>query len=193
MSESKQDAVARFRAVSRSFRDFVLNASNDELREDLESERESVQMLAGRSKAAIDRAFVQVFSDHLNVKGDLNAAVKELHRGLGVLVRLLRRREGLTEEELAERARISEEELRQIEFDPGYMPRPRTIVQLEDVFRLKPRTLAVLSGAVRVTGEGALRAEVRRFAASSSGMGKLSRDEKRLVNHFVRVLGDYTG
>ena len=98
------------------------------------------------------------------------------------VVALLRRKKGLTHAELAERAFVAEKEVRSLEEDPTFSPRPRTLAQLEDFFRLKPRILAILAGEVRVERHEVLRAEVKRYAANSTGIGKLTRDEKRVLN-----------
>ena len=191
MKENKKDIVAHSRAMSRAFRESILEVSEDELREVLEQEGEDFDELADRGQAAIDRAFRQVPGAEQKDSAE-KSSMEGLHRGLGALVTLLRRKKKLSEEELAARARVPVEEVRRIEFDASYTPGIRTVAQLEDFFRLKPRMLAILAGAVRVQRQAEFRAEVQKFAALSSGMGKLSREEKKLLAEFVRLLSDYT-
>ncbi len=190
MSNKKQDVVLRAKVMSRALRDSMLEASEDELRQVLEAESEDFDELTDRGQVAIDRALVRAL---VGEEEEGRSVEEELHRGLGALVTLLRRKKKLNEEELAAQARVPVGEIRRIEFDLTYTPSIRTIARLEDFFRLKPRSLAILAGAVRVQRqEEEFRAEVHKFAANSSDMGKLSGDEKRLLSDFVRFLSDYT-
>ncbi len=116
--------------------------------------------------------------------------VQDLHRGLGSLVAMLRRRERLTPEALAAQARIDAVELCRIESDPTCDPNPRTIFQLEQFFKLPARSLVALSGAVRV--DDAVRSEAVRFAASSQSMSALTREESKVLNKFVKFLSEHT-
>ena len=120
-----------------------------------------------------------------NTKG-----IPDLHRGLGTLIQLLRRREKITDDELASRASIDLAELRQIEIDPTFEPNPRTIFQLEQYFKLRRRSLVVLSGAIPVNHE--LRDEAVRFAASAQNISALTGEERELLNRFVKFLEEYT-
>lgn len=190
MSNKKQDVMLRAKVMSRALRDSMLEASEDELRQVLEAESEDFDELTDRGQVAIDRALVRAL---VGEEEEGRSVEEELHRGLGALVTLLRRKKKLNEEELAAQARVPVGEIRRIEFDLTYTPRIRTIARLEDFFRLKPRSLAILAGAVRVQRqEEEFRAQVHKFAANSSDMGKLSGDEKRLLSEFVRFLSDYT-
>lgn len=192
MKGKEQGGVTREQALSRAFRDSILDASEGELKEALEQEGHNRKELVRRGRAVIDRALAQI-RDHAQAAGQTPFELKDLHKGLGICIQMLRRKKQLSEEELAERARVSVAEVRRIEFDPTFTPRPRTLYQLENFFKLKPRSLGVLSGAIRAQGEGeAFREGVRRFAALSSGMGKLTREEKRLLAEFFKLLDSHT-
>ncbi len=162
-------------------RDLLLEASEVDLRETLGESGENFDQLAARGLAAAQRA--------LGAHDDADQ-VRDLHRGLGTLIRLLRRHSQLSTDELAERARIDASELRSIESDPSFDPNPRTIVQLEQYFKLRTRSLVILSGAVRV--EHDVQEEAIRFAASSEDMSHLTREEKKLLNGFVKYLREHT-
>lgn len=169
------------RDIHRAVRTLIQDSSEAELREALAGSSETFEDLAAGGRAIVARALAGSATP-------TDAA--DVHGGLGALVRLLRRRDGLSEAELASRAAIDIAELRALESDPRCEPNPRTIFQLEHYFKLRPRTLVLLSGAVRL--DSTVREEVLRFAASSRGMAKLSRHEVKLLNRFVKFLGDHT-
>lgn len=167
--------------MNRALRDLLLESSEDALREALTDSGEDFDALAARGKAAAERAL----SETSNFAG-----IEDLHRGLGALVQMLRRRDHLSVDELAQRARVDVAELRRIELDPSYDPNPRTIFQLARHFKLPERILLVLSGAVQVDGE--VREEAVRFAASSEGISGLDKERSKLLSHFVKFLREHT-
>lgn len=168
--------------MSRALRDVFLETPESELRDVLAEAGMDFDALAARGRAVGLRALAGTRED--------TGQVEDLHRGLGALVRLLRRRDNLTLEQLAAAARVDPSELRSIESNPSFDPNPRTIFQIEQFFRLPARSLVVLSGAVRVESE--IREEVLRFAASSKDISKLSREEKKLLAQFVQFLSEHT-
>jgi transcriptional regulator with XRE-family HTH domain len=118
-----------------------------------------------------------------NASGTLPAPV----RVFGSLIQLLRREKGLTLEKLAEKARVDIGELVNIEQDPDYEPRPRTVHQLAGVLGLPKRTLVKLSNLTEVHDDELKRAAVR-FVAHSSSMAELSREERQALAEFVHFL-----
>ena len=167
--------------MNRALRAILLEASEDELREAFADTGEDLDALAARGKAVAQRALSET-SDP--------ARVEDLHRGLGVLLQMLRRRERLSIDELAQNARVDASELRHIESDPAFDPNPRTIVQLAQYFKLPERSLVVLSGAVRVDDN--VREEAVRFAASSDHISGLTREQRKHLNQFVKFLRELT-
>ena len=167
--------------LNRALRDILLDSSEDELREALVDTGEDFDALVARGRAAVQRALADT-SDSTDVQ--------DLHRGLGALLQMLRRREQVSVDELADKARVDASELRSIEFDPTFDPNPRTIFQLEQYFKLPTRSLVVLSGAVRV--ENDVRKEAVRFAAHSGDISKLTKEERKLLNRFVEFLRENT-
>ena len=165
-------------AMHRGLRSILIESSEDELREAFAGTGEDLDALAARGKAAAQRALAAV------------TGVDDLHRGLGVLVQMLRRKERLSIDELAHNARVAPLELRQIEDDPTFDPSPRTIFQIERYFKLHDRSLVVLSGAVRV--DNTIREEAVRFAASSENIQDLTKEERKLLNQFVKFLSKHT-
>lgn len=167
-----------------SFRAFVLEATEDELDEALQREGADPRELISQADRAIEAAFAKGRGGSIQEQRETSS----LHKGLSTLLQLLRRERGLSDLELAGKARIDVEELRRIEFDINYTPNPRTVFQLEEYFGLPERTLVILSGAVSVQSPE-FEDEVLRFAAHSKDIGKLNRQEKKLLNQFVRFLG----
>jgi len=111
----------------------------------------------------------------------------QLRIGLGVLVRQLRYRDGLTISALADRAHVSEEELRQVEHDPHYTARPRLIFQLSDYFGVPLTKLSQMAGTNKVV-DRSLFNEVVRYAAHSDDVSTLTQDERAALNAFVELL-----
>lgn len=168
-------------AIHRGLRSIFMEASEDELHEAFVGAEEAFEVLAAEGKAAADRAIAEVTGA---------ASIEDLRRGLGALIQMLRRRQRLSVEKLAENARIAASDLHRIEHDPKFDPSPRTIFQLEEYFDLDERTLVVLSGAVHV--DDTVREEAVRFAASSEAIQDLTREERKLLNQFVRFLSKHT-
>jgi len=121
--------------------------------------------------------------------GPAEAQPPRVVEAFGVFVRQFRRQKQWTIEELARRARVDAEDLRQIERHPRVRPRPRIVHQLAEVMGLPERSLLRLSGAA-VTRDQHFEEESLRFAAKSDDMSKLSRDEQRALNDFVKFLTD---
>lgn len=167
--------------INRALRDLLLEASNSELREAFSGTGEDLEALAARGRAAA----LSALSEATNP-----VEVQDLHRGLGALVQMLRRRERLTVATLAHRACVDPCELRKIETEPGFDPNPRTIFQLARFFNLPEKSFIILSGALRVSPE--VREEAVRFAACSADISGLTRDQRKILNQFVKFLREHT-
>lgn len=105
----------------------------------------------------------------------------------GTLVTLLRRDRMLSVEELAAEARISAADLLNIEVDPKYVPNPRAVHQLAEFFDIPQRSLLKLANVTTVHNE-LLRDAAVRFAASSSQVMQLTREERAALTEFVHFL-----
>ncbi len=102
-----------------------------------------------------------------------------------LFLRMLRRREGLSVEELAKRSGIDRAELSAIEWNNGYRPTPLTLHKLGDFYSIPQRRLAALAGAIR---DDTVSEHASRFAAQSESFAKLTREERRVVDEFVKFL-----
>lgn len=186
MNEKKADTLQKASAFSRAFREIVLEADPKDLEEAIAGEGEDPQKLAESGRTIAAQALKRN-ETRVQAEEQERVEVEALHEGLSTLIQLLRRREGMSEEDLAKKARVDVEELRLIEVDRSYTPSPRTIYQLEQVFGLPTRTLVLLSGAKKRTNPD-FTSEVMRFAANAKTMGKLNSSEMKLLNGFVNFL-----
>lgn len=184
MSERRRQTVADH-SLRSTLAEIVLETSREELLEALGEKQLAEE--ARHSHAVIRKALQSVGIEPL-----AEASAPELHVGLGTMLRLLMRREGLSEDELAERAEIGVDELRRIQLDPKHEPSPRTIYRLERFFDLPSRSVAILAGAVKVEEEGSFKEGVLKFAAQSASMRKLTREERRHLSQFVKFLAQVT-
>lgn len=105
----------------------------------------------------------------------------------GMLVRLARRAKKLSSEQLAEKLSVESEEIQQIERDPGYHARPRTISAIARFFDLPLTELMKLAGAA-VSNDEAFRNKALKFAAHSDDLSVLSSEEQELLRSFIRFL-----
>lgn len=158
--------------------------SREWLRKKIESDPD-VEVEAGRPIEVLDDIGMFLSAD---VVGQPEPK-SELKEAFGVLVRQLRRRDGLSVQDLSTKARVQEDELRRIERDPHYLPRPRTVHQIANVFNVPERAFMKLSGAT-ITHDQAFRDEALKFAAKSDDIAKLSRDEQRVLNSYIKYLSE---
>jgi transcriptional regulator with XRE-family HTH domain len=105
----------------------------------------------------------------------------------GGLVQFLRRDHMLSIEQLASRAQIDPLEILTIERDAKYVPKPRTVHQLAQFFKLPERPLLKLSNVTTDHNEK-LRDAAVRFAANSTKVMELSREERAALSEFVDFL-----
>ena len=172
-------------ALRSAMGDLVLESSRDELIEALGEQEFAV--LAQRGRSVVERA---LRTAGLSPARTTDKA-RQLHEGLGMLLQFLKRQKGLSDQDVEGQADIAEGELQKIEMVPGYQPSPRTISNLERFFHLPRRSIAMLTGAVRVEQLG-FAEEVVQFAAKSSAMGTLTKEERQHLNRFVKLLEHYT-
>lgn len=157
-----QDSEAVFRAL----RDTILDAPDGQMSELIADVGMDSKQLAQRARNAVTDAR----AEHQKHQ-DANNKVIGLHKCLGALIEMLRRRDGLDEDQLACKARVSAEEIRRIEYDTAFLPSPRTLFNLENVFALPSGSLGKLSGAI--TGQSdEFQDKALKFAANAKSMGR---------------------
>lgn len=110
-----------------------------------------------------------------------------LNIAFGALVQLERRSRNLTVEAMADALDIAEDDLRNIEHNPTYRAGPRTIINIAKGFDLPARELMKLSGAA-ASNDTVFEKMALKFAAHSDVLGKLTSEERQLLNEFVQFL-----
>lgn len=109
---------------------------------------------------------------------------------LGHLLRQLRRRDKLELSRLSAEVRVPEPELRALEEGVASALRPRTLHQLATFYRISAQALLALSPfAARRDPE--LDDAAVQFATKSDDISKLTPDERKSLNEFVKYLSDY--
>lgn len=103
------------------------------------------------------------------------------------IIRALRKRKGLTVAELADQLDTDREELAALERQEGYQPGPLLLHKLSRFYGIPQRKLAELAGVVSGV-EPALREQASRFAAQSESFAKLTPEERRTLDEFVKFL-----
>lgn len=174
-----------------AFCEVMLDMDEKTLAETLTECGLSPKALTEKSRSIAENALERFAKDEAERVQDVGR-LKALHEGLGALLVLLRRKAGLSQEEVSERARVDVKEIQAIETDPTFEPSPRTIFQLEQLFHLPERTLVKLSGITTIPNEE-FTEEVTRFAADARAMNTLSKEETKLVNAFIRFLSTWSG
>ena len=125
------------------------------------------------------------------------ATIRERHivplrMSLGLLVRQLRLRDGLTVEALAIKASVSEEELHQVEHNPNYTARPRLIYNLSEYFDVRLEYLSQLAGATHKIDRKLYNTAVQ-YAAKSDEAAVLTQQQREILAGFVSLLNERHG
>lgn len=116
-------------------------------------------------------------------------AAEENRIAFGKFVNLMRRRRGLSMEQLADSAELDASQLLVIEDDVHHVPEPRTVYKLAQAFEVSQRSLMQLAGLTAANDAG-LRREAVRFAARSESVQKLTPEESSALEAFIAVLSE---
>src|SRR5437588_2796365 len=109
------------------------------------------------------------------------------HLTFGKLVLLLRRKLGLSIEQLATRAETTAVELRAIEDNAYHEPEPSTVYGLAAVFGLSPAKMMQAAG-LAVSKQFSLNEDAVRFATDAKPTGPLSPEEQHALEAYVATL-----
>jgi len=115
-----------------------------------------------------------------------------LRMSLGMLVRQLRLRDGLTVEALAQKAEVSEEELNQVEHNPNYTARPRFIYNLSEYFKVRLEDLSQLAGTTHKIDRKLYNTAIQ-YAAMSDAATVLTEEQREILDGFVAMLSERYG
>jgi transcriptional regulator with XRE-family HTH domain len=103
------------------------------------------------------------------------------------VVRGMRKEKGLTIEQLARKIEFPAEELSELERDCTYRATPLLLHKLSRFYEIPQRKLAALAGAIADVPQS-FRERASSFAANSDSFSKLSREEKKVLDEFVKFL-----
>lgn len=117
--------------------------------------------------------------------------LKKLRRdeGFSTLLRMLRLQAGLTYEKLSKKIDTSIQELILLEKQVGYKASPRTLVALSGLYNIPSKNFLQIGGALANINRK-LDEEVTKFAAESESFDKLTKEEKKLLQKIVKILGE---
>ena len=105
------------------------------------------------------------------------------------LVQLKRRERALTLEDLAHGADVDLAELIRMEGDEHHVPTLLTVDRIAAFFKLPKRPLMALAGLLKVK-DAQFQEAALRFAARSEPVEKLTREEHRALEEYVKFLCD---
>ncbi len=152
--------------------------------EDADYEGHSLSVLSRIAKA-MNQKLTVVMTTEDPVAGVLRYTFK-------TLVQNLRRKSGLTIDDLAKKTGLDHGELLAMERIDGYRPTPLSLHSLAEFYDIPTQKFAELAGAIRTVPES-LREHASRFAANSASFSGLSGEEKKLLDEFVGFLKTNTG
>ena len=147
--------------------------------EDADYEGHSLSMLNRIAKALNQKLTVLIASNDPEM-GTLRFVFR-------VVLEDLRRARGLSIDELSRQVDIERDELLAMERVEGYRPSPLTLHKLSKFYGIPDRRLAALAGAIQEVPED-VREHASRFAAQSESFAKLTKEERKVLDGFVKVL-----
>ena len=147
--------------------------------EDSDYQGHSLQMLSRIAKVLNRHVSIQM-------KPDMEDA-ETLHFVFQRVIRDLRIEAGLSVDELTKKLGVNKDEILQMEWDSNYHPSPLILFSLSKFYKIPQRKLAMLAGVI-TSCPTELRQEASKFAANSESFEKLSREEKKALDAFVKVL-----
>ncbi len=103
------------------------------------------------------------------------------------VVKGLRKEKSLGIEQFAEKAGIDKADVIAMERHPGFKPSPLVIHRLSKFYKIPQKKLAILAGAIKDMPRR-MEQEASRFAAQSESFAKLTEEERKTLDDFVRFL-----
>ncbi|MBW2108212.1 MAG: helix-turn-helix transcriptional regulator [Deltaproteobacteria bacterium] len=174
-----------------------------ELRNEADMTQKELARLVGTTQSVISRLEDADYNGHsLSM---LNRIAKALNRRLSIemtdgddngetirfvfreVVRGLRRDKGLDIDQFAKKSGIDRADVIAMERSPTYKPTPLILHKLSQFYKVSQRKLAVLAGAIREVSP-TMQKEASQFAAQSESFSKLTDEERKTLDNFVRFL-----
>jgi transcriptional regulator with XRE-family HTH domain len=147
--------------------------------EDADYNGHSLSMLSRIAKA-LNRALTVSMETSKAELGTLRLVFQEVVKGL-------RKDKGLGIEQFAKKAGIEKSDVIAMERHPGYKPSPLVIHRLSKFYKIPQKKLAILAGAIKDMPPK-MEHEASRFAAQSESFSKLTEEERKTLDEFVRFL-----
>ena len=147
--------------------------------EDADYEGHSLSML-NRIAKALNQKLTVVMTGKDPEIGTLQYAFR-------VVLQDMRRDKSLTVDELAKRTGIDRNEIIAMERRDGYRPTPLTLDKLSRFYGISHKQLATLAGAFGESPPDIVES-ASRFAAHSESFVKLTKEERKALDEFMKVL-----
>ena len=174
-----------------------------ELRNEAGKTQKELAKLVGTTQSVISRLEDADYNGHsLSM---LNRIAKVLNRRLSIemtdgdengetirfvfreVVRGLRREKGLGIDQFARKSGIDRADVIAMERSSRYKPTPLILHRLSQFYKVSQRKLAALVGAIQEVSPS-MQMEASRFAAQSESFSKLTDEERRTLDDFVKFL-----
>lgn len=149
--------------------------------EDSDYEGHSLPMLERIAKALNRRVAVSMRTPQVREE--------TVHYAFRRFVQNARRKEGLSIKQASKKMDVDSSELEQMEHDSSYRPSPLALSKLSEFYGVSHERLAALAGSIKDLPPE-LRVRASKFAAQSESFAKLSKDEKKALDEFMRFLKD---
>ena len=112
-----------------------------------------------------------------------------VHYAFRRLMQNVRRKSGLTIEKASKKLAIDSAELERLECDRSYQPSARTLGKLSQFYGIEQERLAALAGGLN-HASSELKARASKFATQADSIAKLSKEEKKTLDEFMRFLNN---
>lgn len=151
--------------------------------EDSDYEGHSLSML-NRIAKALNQNVAVVVQPSAPGTQDVRFAFREVLRGL-------RKERGLSIDQLSKKLDFPAEELAELERNCAYRPTPLILHKLSKFYEIPQNKLAILAGAMKEIPQS-FQQQASQFAAKSESFSKLTNDEKKILDEFVKFLRSET-
>ena len=118
---------------------------------------------------------------------DVNSKSVSMRHVFQILIRLLRKKEGLIVEQLAKKLDVEPALLIELEQNSSHRPSPMILYKLSKYFKIPQDMLNILAGAIKEIPFD-FQVQASQFAAQSDSFDKLTEDERKLLDNFVKFL-----
>lgn len=147
--------------------------------EDADYNGHSLSMLSRIAKALNKRLSVKIISED-EQRQTMRYVFREVIKGLRLQL-------GLKIDQFSEKAEIDKKDVLAMERNMNYLPTPIILHKLSKFYGISQRKFAALAGVIKnIPPE--FREEASSFAAKSESFSKLTDEEKRILDEFVKFL-----